>query len=216
MITINLLPRKKSFFSASHIVLAGIGLLWLAGAGFLGLTYYSAEESVSLLKQEIKMKETAIATMQKKAAAIQNQDSLEQYVLLSERMQHLFLPTELLMDEFARNLPEHGRVESLKYNLSGTVELVGNFEQYDDIAAYLHNLQASSYVMKAEIKSIRAEKIKWQGPVDEQGEPMSAALRSVGGELLPRYLATFSVKAITVDQKALAAQGQASVTQEKK
>lgn len=210
MITINLLPRKKPFFTAAHILLAGIGLGWAAGALFLGLSYYAAEEKISLLQQEIKMKETAISTMQKKAATVQHQDSLDQYLLLSERMQRLFLPTTLLLDEVARNLPEHGRINSISYNLSGSIELAGSFEQYADIAAYLHNLQLSPYVMKAVIKNIKTSKIAWQGPVDEEGEPMSATLRAVGGDLLPRYEASFEVKAITVDQKELAAAGQAS------
>ncbi|MFD2369070.1 PilN domain-containing protein [Brevibacillus sp. GCM10020057] len=206
MITINLLPRKKPFFTASHIVLAGVGLVWVAGAAALGLSYYSVSGSVSELKQEIKMKETAIAAMQKKTATVQHEDSLEQYLLLSERMQHLFLPPTLLFDEIARNLPAHGRMESIKYNLSGSLELEGSFEQYDDIAAFLHHLQDSSYVRKAEIRSIKQSPIKWQGPTDEQGEPMSAALRTVGGDMLPRYQATFAVQAITVDLKELAAQ----------
>lgn len=206
MITINLLPRKKPFFTAAHIVLATVGLAWAAGAAALGLHYYSVKESVSVLKQEIRMKEMAIAAMQKKAATVQNEDSLEQYLLLSERMQHLFLPPTLLLDEIARNLPAHGRMESIQYNVSGSLELEGSFEQYDDIAAFLNHLQASSYVRKAEIRSIKQSPVKWQGPTDEQGEPMSAALRTVGKDMLPRYRATFAVQAITVDLKALAAQ----------
>ncbi len=211
MITINLLPRKKPFFTAVHIILAGIGLGWVAGALALGVSYYATEEKISLLQQEIKMKETGIATMQKKAATVQHHDSLDQYLLLSERMQHLFLPTTLLLDEVARNLPEQGKINSISYNLSGSIELAGSFEQYEDIAAYLHNLQLSPYVMKAEIKNIKTSKIEWQGPVDEQGEPMSPSLRTLGGEILPRFIASFEIKAITVDQEKLAAHEQASV-----
>ncbi|MGN7470668.1 PilN domain-containing protein [Brevibacillus sp. SAFN-007a] len=210
MVTINLLPRKKRLFTASHIVLAGIGLTWVAAAGFLWLTYYAATESVASLKQEIHMKETAIAAMQKQPVAVQAEDSLEQYVLFSERMQQLFLPTSLLLDEVARALPEHGRLDSIKYNLSGQIELEGSFEQYEDVAAYLHHLQASPYVAKAEVTSIRAREIKWQGAVDEQGKPLSAILSTVGGKLLPRYTASLKIKAITVDLQELAAKEQAS------
>ncbi|MCG5254039.1 PilN domain-containing protein [Brevibacillus agri] len=212
MVTINLLPRKKRLFTASHIVLSGIGLTWVAAASFLWLTYGSTNESVTLLKQEIKMKETAIAALQKQAVAVQADDSLDQYVLFSERMQQLFLPTNLLMDEIAHALPEHGRLDSIKYSLSGSIELEGSFEQYEDVAAYLHNLQASPYVVKAEVTSIKAREIKWQGPVDDQGKPLSAILSTVGGKLLPRYTASLKIKAITVDLQELVAKEQAAAT----
>lgn len=205
MITINLLPRKKPFFTPSRTVLSAIGLAWLAGAVYLALQYFSVEEKIALLEQEIKMKETALSTLQKQTGAEQDQELVERYLLLSERMQHLFLPTTLLMDELAGKLPAQGKLNHVRYNLSGNIQLEGSFEQYDDIAAYLHHLQASPYVQKAEVKQIKTAEITWQGPVDEQGKPISLALDQTSSRLLPRYVATFEIKAYTVDLQQLSA-----------
>ncbi len=205
MVQINLLPRKRPFFTPGRILLSVIGLGWIAGACIVALTYYSLDEKVVLLEQEIQMKEKAIAMLQKQKTTVQSEDAIDQYLLLSERMQLLFLPTTLLLDELARNLPEQGKLNSIQYSLSGSIQLEGSFEQYDDIAAYQHNLEQSPYVLEADVKNIKSSKIAWQGPVDENGKPLSAALKTAGGKLLPRYIATFEVKAFTVDAKRLAA-----------
>lgn len=203
MVTINLLPQKTKRLKTGHVWLALVGVIWLFGAGFMGWMYYDDKTEVERMRQEITVKEKLISRMEKRQQTAASPNTLEQYLKVSERVQHLFYPTTLLLDQLASNLPVMGKLEKISYNLNGSINVVGKFEQYEDIAAYLHNLQLSPYVLKAEVKSITAIPVKWVGPVDEEGKPLSAALQAVGGNVLPRYGAVIDIVALTFDVKEL-------------
>ncbi|MGC5326610.1 PilN domain-containing protein [Brevibacillus sp. SYSU BS000544] len=203
MVTINLLPQKKKKFTSTYLIYALIGTVWLAAASFLGWTYFDEKQQIETLKQSITQKDNMLATIEKRKVSSAQQSTLGEYLNLTERVQHLFYPTTLLLDELATNLPVMGKLEKVSYNLDGTITILGKFEQYDDVASYLHNLQASPYVIKAEVNKIVASPVKWMGPVDEENNPLSPALQTVGGKVLPRFGAEFNVVALTFDVKEL-------------
>ncbi|QQE73711.1 PilN domain-containing protein [Brevibacillus composti] len=198
MVTINLLPKKKKV-SGGAMWLSVAGALWLIGAAWMGWTYYADRTAVDRLQQEIAQHEQMLKAAEKRLGTKAATATVQEYVEVSERVQHLFRPTTLLLDELAENLPDRGKLQKISYSLDGQVQLVGRFEQYDDVAAYLHHLQASPQVRKAQVKSIVSAPIKWIGPVDEQGKPLSPSLQAVGGDILPRYTATFELRVQTVD-----------------
>lgn len=204
-IDINLLPQRKNRISKALLVYLSLFLLWLAAASYFGASYYFTKQEVALLNKEVQEQEKVLATAEQRATQGEASNSLQSYLDLSNKLQHLFYPTTVMLDELARNLPRNGKLSQVTYNSDGKINLQGRFEQYDDVAAYLHNLQKSGHVVKASIKSIAAAPIEWKGPVDAQGKPMSPSLKIVGGELLPRYEATFEVLAITIDAKGMEA-----------
>lgn len=208
MIDINLLPQKKRRVTGTIIVYAAIAVLWLVGTCYMGLLYVSG-------KQETASMQAQITEMDKKLNAQKGQQqtetvSVDSYLELSDRLQHLFYPTSLLLDELAKQLPEQGKLLSVSYNMDGKVEIEGRFEQYEDIAAYLYNVQRLPRVVKANIKSISAIKIEWEEQKDENDNPLSPSLQIVGGEILPHYLAKFEMTTRTLDEKKI--RGKLSVT----
>lgn len=215
MVTINLLPKKKKV-RGGVLLLSATGLLWLIGAAWMGFAYYADQATVERLQQEIAQQKQMVQAAEKRIGLKANTATLQDYVELSEKMQHLFYPTTLLLDNFSENLPEMGKLLKISYALDGTVQLTGRFEQYDDVAAYLHNLLASPYVLEAQIKTIASVPVKWTGPVDEKGRPLSEALSAVGGDILPRYTATFEVKVLTLDLGVLNKQLAARTQEQKK
>ncbi|USG64666.1 PilN domain-containing protein [Brevibacillus ruminantium] len=201
MVTINLLPKKKKV-SSGAMWLSLAGIIWLLGAGWMGWTYYAEKAAIDRLQQEISQQELLLKTAEKQMGSQSVSATLDKYLEVAKRVQHLFSPTTLLLDQFAENLPEMGKLQKISYSLDGEVQLVGRFEQFDDVASYLHNLQASPYVREAQVKSIVASPVKWKGPVDPNGQPQSPALQAVGGALMPRYTATFELKvqALNLDE----------------
>lgn|GEM_PF-4817434 len=199
MVSINLLPQKKKRIGTSELVIIAIGFLWLVVAGFLGWMYVDTKQEIASLKQRMELKEKRLASTQQKQTTAAKESTLDQYLLLSEKLQHLFYPPSLVMDELARNLPMQGKLSKVSYHLDGKATVEGKFEQYEDIASYLHNLQNSPYVLRAEVKSIAKIEVKWAGPVDENGRPESLALQTVGDKLLPRASAVFEILINTFD-----------------
>jgi type IV pilus assembly protein PilN len=205
LVTINLLPPKKKKVGTGRILLAVCGVVWLVAAGYVGWMYVDTKQQMQAMQQRIELKEKQLAAVQQKRSAASGKSTLEQYLALSDKLQRLFYPTSLVMDELARNLPVQGKLAKVTYHLDGKVTLEGKFEQYDDIAAYLHNLQQSPYVRKASVTSIAKVEVKWVGPVDDQGNPLSVALQTVGSKLLPRANASFEIWLNTFDVNRLAA-----------
>jgi len=199
LVSINLLPQKKKRIGTSELVIIAIGFLWLVVAGFLGWMYVDTKQEIASLKQRMELKEKRLASTQQKQTTAAKESTLDQYLLLSEKLQHLFYPPSLVMDELARNLPMQGKLSKVSYHLDGKATVEGKFEQYEDIASYLHNLQNSPYVLRAEVKSIAKIEVKWAGPVDENGRPESLALQTVGDKLLPRASAVFEILINTFD-----------------
>jgi type IV pilus assembly protein PilN len=204
MITINLLPQKKKRIGNSQLLLSFVGFTWLLGAGYLGWSYADTKNEIQSLQQNIELKEKQLAAIQQKNNASAQEVTVEQYLILSEKLQHLFYPTSVVLDELAKNLPIQGKLSKVTYSLDGKINVEGRFEQYDDIASYLHNLQNSPYVLKAEVKSIGKIEVKWVGPVDEEGKPLSFALQTLGGNLHPRATASFELIISPFDAVSLA------------
>jgi type IV pilus assembly protein PilN len=198
MVNINLLPRKKSRFSRIVIVFAVIGIFWMCGAGYLGMLYVTGKNETASMQREIERLEKQLSvTQQKKGQNV----TVDGYLELSDKLTRLFYPTTLLLDELAAQLPEQGKIMSVSYSMDGKIEVEGRFEQYEDIAAYLYNIQMLPRVMKADIKNIAIVKIKWIGPKDEKGNPLSPSLQIVGGKILPHYQAKFQIMTGTIDEK---------------
>jgi len=210
VININLLPRKKSRFSRAHILYLLMGLVWFIGAGYLGTLYITGKQEMSSLKQQIEQTDKLIEKTKQNQQQQGQTVTVDSYLELSDKLQHLFYPTTLMMDEMAYNLPRYGRLTGVTYNLNGKIELTGRFEQYEDIAAYLHNLELSKRVIKASVKNITAIKIEWEGPKDEEGNPMSPSLQIVGGKILPHYRATFELMVQTIDKEKMKQKNKAS------
>jgi Tfp pilus assembly protein PilN len=198
MVNINLLPRKKSRFSRIVIVFSVIGIFWMCGAGYLGMLYVTGKNETASMQREIERLEKQLSvTQQKKEQNV----TVDGYLELSDKLTRLFYPTTLLLDELAAQLPEQGKIMSVSYSMDGKIEVEGRFEQYEDIAAYLYNIQMLPRVMKADIKNIAIVKIKWIGPKDEKGNPLSPSLQIVGGKILPHYQAKFQIITGTIDEK---------------
>ncbi len=212
VVNINLLPQKKRWVSPGLYPYIILSVIWLAGAIYLGLLHYSAKQEIAHLNNELNQQEKVLTTAQQKVNQGTPAVTVQGYLELSEKLQHLFYPTTMMMDELAYNLPEKGKLTQLTYNLDGKINLQGRFEKYDDVAAYLHNLQSSSRIIKASVKSITAAPVTWSGPVDTEGKPLSPSLQIVGGNLLPRYDAVFEVLAMNVDVKSLESQKSKSAT----
>lgn len=204
-IDINLLPQRKTKFSKDLLIYLVLFMVWLSAASYFGVSYYLTKQEIVLLNKEVQEQEKVLANAEQRVTQGNTSNSLQSYLDLSNKLQHLFYPTTLMLDELARNLPKNGKLGQVTYNSDGKITLQGKFEQYDDVAAYLHNLQKSDRVVKASVKTIAAAPIEWKGPVDEAGNPMSPSLQIVGGELLPRYEATFEVLAVTIDAKSIEA-----------
>ncbi|MBN6186521.1 pilus assembly protein PilN [Aneurinibacillus sp. BA2021] len=209
MININLLPRKKSRFSRVHILYLVIGIIWVTGAGYVGTLYITGKQEVSALRKEIEQTDKLLEQKKQNQQQEGQTVTVDSYLELSDKLQHLFYPTTLMLDEMASNLPRNGRLTGVTYNLNGKVELEGRFEQYEDIAAYLHNLQLSKRVIVAQVKNITAIKIEWEGPKDDNGDPLSPSLQIVGGKLLPHYSATFELMVQTIDKAKISQKGKA-------
>ncbi|WP_155837085.1 PilN domain-containing protein [Aneurinibacillus terranovensis] len=180
-----------------------IGALWLIGAAYLGIMYYSGNQKLAALALQEQQQEKLLATARQKSQQGNQVANVQDYITLSDKLQHLFYPTTLLLDELSRNLPKDGRLMQVQYGLDGKITVSGVFDQMDDVAAYLHNLQMSSYVVNATVKSVTDAPVKWVGPVDDKGQPLSAILQTLGGKLLPRYVAEYEVNVTTIDPKAV-------------
>ncbi|MED0678914.1 PilN domain-containing protein [Aneurinibacillus thermoaerophilus] len=198
MVDINLLPRKKTSVSRMVVVFSIIGVFWLLAAGYLGMLYVTGKKETASMQAEIERIEKQLSAMQQRQGQAVTVDD---YLDLSNKLQHVFYPTTLLLDELASQLPEQGKVMSLSYNMDGKIEVEGRFEQYEDIAAYLYNVQQLPRVMKADVKRITIVKTEWIGPRDEKGNPLSLSLRLMGGKILPYYQARFEFITKTIDEK---------------
>ncbi|GEN33032.1 PilN domain-containing protein [Aneurinibacillus danicus] len=202
-ININLLPQRRKIISRALLVYLSLVMVWLAAASYFGASYYFTKKEIALLNQEVQQQEKVLSNAEQRVTQGDGSNSLQSYLDLSNKLQHLFYPTTVMLDELARTLPKNGKLSQVTYNSDGKISLQGRFEQYDDVAAYLHNLQKSEHIVKASIKSITAAPVEWKGPVDAEGKPMSPSLQIVGGDVMPRYEAVFEILAVTIDAKGI-------------
>jgi type IV pilus assembly protein PilN len=205
VVTINLLPRKqkKISFRIPPFILF-LSVIWLAGAIYLGMMYYNARQEIQSLMNGARQQERQVTNASQKLQEAQEGPDIQSYLALSNKLQYLFYPTTLLLDEIAYNLPSNGKITQISYGLDGKVMLGGRFERLEDIAAYLRNLQMSQHVIQATVKSVTAVPVKWPGTEQEtEVAANSPSLQIVGGNVVPRYNATFELKMTTIDLKKL-------------
>ncbi|WCK53647.1 PilN domain-containing protein [Aneurinibacillus sp. Ricciae_BoGa-3] len=197
MIEINLLPpRRKGIEKETQILILCL-LLWVCCTAYTGFLYFSNKKQEAMLYAQLSAQQKLIYDQNKK-----NQEtstvSVDDYMKLADSLQNLFYPTTTLMDELAHNLPANAKLTQIAYSLDGKVTLTGTFGEYDQIAAYLHNIQLSPYVITASIKSI-SENNQQSGSNKSSG---SLILLPKGiGVVMPQYNATIEAQMITIDTK---------------
>jgi type IV pilus assembly protein PilN len=197
MVEINLLPqRRKGIEKEAHIFIVFL-LLWFCCIAYTGFLYFTNKKQETMLYSQLTAQQKLLFDQNKK-----NQEtstvSVDDYSKLADSLEHLFYPTTTLMDELAHNLPTNAKLTQISYSLDGKVTLTGRFEEYDQIASYLHNIQLSPYVITASIKSI-SENNQQSGGSKSSGSvvPLPQGI----GVVMPQYNATIEAQMITIDSK---------------
>jgi Tfp pilus assembly protein PilN len=152
---INLLPQKEKISVLFIISVALIVFVTLIGGAFLAVYYNSLDQKLVGHKSKL---ESVIKQREKEEKRIIEGSSV---VNASQRFENLIkvvdsypVPTMEILNQFSSLLPRQGSITSYSYTDQGNINITGEFKTLDEVAAYMHWLTASDWIIKVDLPTV--------------------------------------------------------------
>lgn len=182
LVDINLLPQKEKNHSWARLsMVVGLSILAvLAAAGWIYVQ--SLSQKADSLKKQSAQNQQLLQIYAKNAQSSTTTpfDELRNAVDWAQTNRK---ETYLLLQKITALLPERGYIQNFSFEATGSATLSIQFDSTKQAADFLHNLQTSAFIKKAELQSITAANI---------GDTDTANVNRYQNEL-PRYVANYQL-----------------------
>lgn len=201
LVDINLLPEKEKERSILlYVALTVLGAALLFWLVFFILTRSTTADTERLDGQlaNLQVTQAELTERLNRSDTAQVYDQLATSVQWAETYRYETAP---LIDDLVSQLPHRGFFRSFAFAAphQATVEI--QFDDKTEAAYYLTRISASEFIETASIESITAEDID-----EETGSDSTETQKKAAANLLPRYLATYTIfftdNRLTVDGAA--------------
>lgn len=187
LVDINLLPKKEPRNAASFIIVIFAVVLIIAGGVLFYWKNTQVKQSITKVDNDINITTELLAIEQKKLADVETMDEVEQLEMAVEWTKEQRNDVNFVIRELTKKLPERGFM--LSFSLSDdSVSMSTQFDTSSEAAYYLNSLLNTDWIDTANLTGRSTRQLA----EDDLAENFT-------GELMPRYLANFTIK-LNVDE----------------
>lgn len=177
-VEINLLP-KKARKNRFHIILLFLVLL-IVVLMFIFTYFYQQNLEQTKRHLDIEIQQTIALQVSLEQQATGADSEFNEFATIVERLESDQKPISRLLEVLVSQLPDRGFMLEFEYGNEGIITTDVQFDSQREAASYLHALDGLTVVQEAMVDEIQTEDLSEN---EVQGS----------GEMLPRYIATYTI-----------------------